>query len=341
VAGWLPDGTALSDVVGGTSLAVEAGTVVVSLPGRGVAVLLTEAGADLAPPAAPGSLVAEAESGAVSLSWAASSDATAYDVWRSVVFGGGYERIGEVTDGTTYDDRSARNGTTYHYVVTARDVAGNGSARSPEAVALPQVTLAEARIDGPETVSQPLSAVEPGAEIAVLVRADRSSAEGATIGVKTELGFGPADADPADDEAWTWSPMRYAGEADGADRLVGSVRPETAGTHAVAVRISTDGGASWVVADRDGIGYDPSAALTVEALPPADVEAPPAPGGAAASVASDTAVTLVWEPVDAADLYRYEVWRADEPDRESVRIGTAGEPTFTDGTVRSGGSSSP
>jgi hypothetical protein len=163
-------------------------------------------------------------------------------------------------------------------------------------------------------------------------------AEGATIGVKAELGFGPADADPADDEGWTWSPMRYAGEADGADRLVGSVRPETAGTHAVAVRISTDGGATWVMADRDGIGYDPSAALAVEALPPADQEAPPAPDGAAASVVSDTAVTLVWEPVDATDLYRYEVWRTDEPDGESVRIGAAGEPSFTDGTVRSGGS---
>jgi hypothetical protein len=103
------------------------------------------------------------------------------------------------------------------------------------------------------------------------------------------------------------------------------------------VRVSTDGGATWQVAGTDGIGFPEDAPVTLEVTPPSDTDAPPAPTGLAAAVVSDTLVTLVWEPVSAADLYRYEIRRGDAPGGPYERVGLATEPTFTDESVRAGG----
>ena len=339
VSGWLPDGTTLTDALNGGTATVENGHVNVTLEARGEAVLLTDAGADLAPPAAPDGLTASAEAGRVTLAWQAVADAAEYTVWRSIVTGGGYIEIATVDATATYADAAARSGTRYHYVVTASDAAGNSSPRSTEADALPQLALADARLEGPAAVTQPLSAVEAGVEIAAHITVDGySAAEGPTIGILAQLGFGPADSSPeADDaDAWAWTPMTYGSDVDGADRLLGHVRPEAVGSWAVALRVSTDGGTTWQVADRDGLGYAPEQAVLLAATPSADSESPPTPGGAVVAVVSDAAVVLVWDPVAAEDLYRYEVQRADEAGGPYQRVGVATDPTFTDTGVRAG-----
>ncbi|MEO6059570.1 MAG: alpha-amylase, partial [Candidatus Limnocylindria bacterium] len=236
-------------------------------------------------------------------------------------------------------DAAARSGTRYHYVVTASDAAGNNSPRSTEADALPRLVLADARLEGPATVAQPLSAVEAGVEIAARVTVDGySAAEGPTIGIVAQLGFGLAGSAPETDDAdaWTWTPMTYARDVDGADRLLGHVRPEAGGSWAVALRVSTDGGTTWQIADRDGLGYAPDQAVLLDATPPADTEPPPTPSGAVVAIVSDAAVVLAWDPVAAEDLFRYEVQRADDAGGPYRRVGVATEATFTDTGVRAG-----
>jgi hypothetical protein len=130
---------------------------------------------------------------------------------------------------------------------------------------------------------------------------------------------------------------------DGADRLVGTVRPDAAGSWNVLLRVSSDGGSTWVYADRAGIVPDPWAyradsAVTIAATPAADQDAPPAPAAAEVATVSPASLTLVWDPVEAADLYHYEVLRGTSAGGPYERIGTSTEPTFTDDGVDQGSS---
>ena len=342
VAGHLPEGASLTDGLSGATATVAEGGVSLTVPPQGVAILLTAADTDLEAPAAVGGDVSvTAAAGSVDLAWSAAEGAARYAVQRSLVSGGGYVEVGEVT-GTTFTDTSVRNGTRYHYVVVALDEVGNAAPRSAEAVALPVLTLGDARLAGPAEVSQPLSAVDAGTPIAALVRVDGvTDAAGPSVGIRAQLGVGPArdlTGDPA--TSYAWSDMTFDGDAEGADRLVGAVRPEEAGTWNVLLRVSTDGGASWVYADRGGllaepVGYRPDQAVTLAAVPAADTDAPPQPAAPRVATVGDASITLAWDAVDAGDLFRYEILRGPEGG-ELERIGASLEPTFTDDTIAEG-----
>ncbi len=86
-------------------------------------------------PAAPANLSATAGNQQVNLSWTASSGAASYDVMRGTATGGPYTRIGTATT-TGYADAGLTNGTTYYYVVTAVNTAGQSS-NSNQASATP------------------------------------------------------------------------------------------------------------------------------------------------------------------------------------------------------------
>ncbi len=230
--------------------------------------------------------------------------------------GGGYRLVGETAE-TTFRDTTVRNGTRWFYVVVAADAARNTGDRSPEAEALPALTVADARLEGPAELSQPLSAVDPGTPIAARVLVEGATeAPGGTIGILAQLGFGPArGGDPATD--YTWSAMAFDADVEGADRLIGTVRPEEQGAWNVVLRVSTDGGRTWAYADRGGLlgevpGYRPDQAVTLGATPAADAEPPPVPAAPELAVVTPASMTLRWEPVTAPDLYRYEVYRGTE-----------------------------
>ncbi|HEY8238433.1 MAG TPA: alpha-amylase family glycosyl hydrolase, partial [Candidatus Limnocylindrales bacterium] len=263
VAGRIPDGTVLTDGISGASGTVAAGAITVDLAAHGAAVFITPASTDLAGPDAPSDLILSSVGGApVDIRWTAGNGAASYQVWRSILSNGGYELVGTTTS-TTFTDTGARSGTRQFYVIVGLDAAGNPSARSAEANILPQVTLADARLAGPADVGQPLSAIDPGAPIDALVKAGplvagkvESASAGPTIGIRAELGVGPArGGDPATDYAWT--PMTWVADEADADRLRGTVRPEVLGSYNVVLRISTDGGATWAYADRGGIVAQP------------------------------------------------------------------------------------
>jgi endoglucanase len=89
------------------------------------------------PPSAPTGLVATAGTGQAALSWAGSGTATSYNVKRSTTNGGPYAIFAAVTT-TNYTDTGLVNGTTYYYVVSALNPAGE-STNSAQASVTPQV----------------------------------------------------------------------------------------------------------------------------------------------------------------------------------------------------------
>jgi len=95
------------------------------------------------PPSAPAGLSAVAGNAQVSLSWSASIGATSYDVKSSTVNGGPYTTIASLVLNTTYTDNSVTNATTYYYVVSAVNSAGQGP-NSTQVSAVPSAPKAVA-----------------------------------------------------------------------------------------------------------------------------------------------------------------------------------------------------
>ncbi|MBX3031280.1 MAG: alpha amylase N-terminal ig-like domain-containing protein [Chloroflexi bacterium] len=330
VTGRLPDGLtlvdALADVPGGsadeTPAVVTEGRVRVSIPARTARVLLPEPGADLTAPPAPARITAVATPGAVTLSWAPVAGAASYQVWRSLVSGGGFTPVGETTDAGFVDDR-VRNGALAVHVVTALDAVGNVSARSPEVVSLPQHAIVAVEHTGPVTRSAPVSLTGPSVPVAGSVTLDGATSTDAASGVRVEVGVGPIDSAP-DTAAWTWS--RAIPDGTPADAWTGGVRPEAAGTVATALRASADGGRTWVVSATD---------RTLEMLPDADPVAPAAPTGLTVLDVAADHVTLRWTADTSGDVVRYVVLRAAEGQAPTA-IATTTAPLFTDLTVVAG-----
>jgi hypothetical protein len=109
-------------------------------------------GGVVAPPV-PTGLVAAAASAQVSLSWTASSGATAYDVKRSTTSGGPYTQVGNPST-TSFTDTGLTNGTKYFYVVAAVNSAG-ASANSAEVNATPVAPAAELPGPSPSLFANP------------------------------------------------------------------------------------------------------------------------------------------------------------------------------------------
>ncbi len=90
--------------------------------------------------AVPTNLTATAGNAVVTLTWTASNGATGYNVKRSTTNGGPYTQLAAPTS-ASYADSSVSNGTTYYYVVSALDAAGESS-NSVQASATPTMPLA-------------------------------------------------------------------------------------------------------------------------------------------------------------------------------------------------------
>ena len=86
-------------------------------------------------PVAPTGLMATAANAQVSLTWTASATATSYNVKRATTTGGPYTKISSLTS-PSFTDTGLTNGTTYFYVVSAVNSAGE-SANSSEVSAKP------------------------------------------------------------------------------------------------------------------------------------------------------------------------------------------------------------
>ncbi|MBI2447249.1 MAG: PKD domain-containing protein, partial [Candidatus Omnitrophica bacterium] len=92
------------------------------------------------PPSQPTGLTATAGNQVVNLNWNDNTESaiSGYNVYRSTTSGGAYSKINTVLlTSSQYTDSSLTNGTTYYYVVTAVDTAGNESGYSSQVNATP------------------------------------------------------------------------------------------------------------------------------------------------------------------------------------------------------------
>lgn len=92
-------------------------------------------GNNVTAPSVPAGLTATAGNAQTVLSWTASTGATSYHVKRGTATGGPYTQVGAPT-AATYTDSGLTNGTTYFYVVSAVNSAGE-SANTAEVSAAP------------------------------------------------------------------------------------------------------------------------------------------------------------------------------------------------------------
>lgn len=91
---------------------------------------LTFADVPLTPPA-PSGVGATPGVSQVGLTWTAAAGATGYNIKRATISGGPYAVIGITTGTASYADSTATNGTTYYYVVSANNTAGESSDSNP------------------------------------------------------------------------------------------------------------------------------------------------------------------------------------------------------------------
>jgi hypothetical protein len=106
-------------------------------------------------PPIPTGFEATAGNAQVSLTWSASAGASSYHVKRSTTSGSGYTQVGAPTT-TSFADSGLTNGTTYYYVVSALNAAGESS-NSSQVSATPVNAVADVTITIDPTQTRPIS----------------------------------------------------------------------------------------------------------------------------------------------------------------------------------------
>ena len=113
--------------------------VVSAVNGGGESANSAQASATTVPVAPTGMTATVASSTQINLSWTVSTGAASYNLKRATANGGPYTTITNVTT-TSYNNTGLTAGTTYYYVVTALNAAGE-SASSSQVSAVPNVVL--------------------------------------------------------------------------------------------------------------------------------------------------------------------------------------------------------
>ncbi len=281
--------------------------------------------APITAPAAPTGLSATAGNASVTLSWSASSGATSYTVKRSTTSGSGYSVVANNLTATSYNDAGLTNGTTYHYVVSASNSAGE-SANSAQASAQPVApggggsggaTVTILASDDRDTQSDNAAGTNTAISASLwnhayfkFSLADVSSVSSARLRVRLPSGSSAVTftAHLANSDSWTQS-----GSVPGYGASIGSatlpssasgtwleidvtsaVRSEAAGDKVISIALVTNLG-SWTGLNTKESDHAPR--LVIDA-----VSAPAAPGNLSAS-AGNGSVTLSWSASTGATSY--------------------------------------
>ncbi len=268
-------------------------------------------GGDITPPTAPASLSATGGNAVVDLAWAASTDdvaVTGYDVLRSKTNGSGYAKVGSSAT-TLYSDTTAKNGTTYYYVVQAFDAAGNRSGNSPQAQATPKAP--GTGDTQPPTAPSGLAAVGfvGGVDLSWSAATDNVGVTGYTVYRSTTSGFGYVK--------------------------VGSSTGLSFGDLTVLNGVNY----FYVVTAMDAAGNESPDSNEAAATPGGDTPdtiPPTTPAGLLATGESN-GVSLSWGPAtDNRGFVSYEVHRSTTKGSGYQRLDSAGTTTYFDSSAVSG-----
>ncbi|MCU0486004.1 MAG: alpha-amylase family glycosyl hydrolase, partial [Anaerolineales bacterium] len=329
--GYLPYGTGLVNVLDDTNYTVGIdGTLSISIPPMTGAVLVTTAAFAPAPaPVTDLAVVTEGDA-TLTLDWTPITGATHYDVYRSLLDGGGYSLVGATTE-STYADTGLTNGLTYYYVVISRDsTTGLVSGYSNQAQGIPHPAIGWANLQHPPAINHTIG-INPTENIYGQVWIDGYTAlPGATPGLLAQVGFGAADSAPA---TWvTWVSAVFNTQAGNNDEFKAQLLPETLGVFDYVYRYSTSSGRDWVYADLSGPINGNAAApspgvLTV--LSSGDTTAPAVPVNLRVTSQSATEVALAWDASPDSDIYAYDLYRSEDSASLGVKIARLLSPTIT------------
>ena len=343
VAGYLPDGTVLTNAYavgdsGPSSVTVHDGAIAGTIGEKSAWILITD-DADLTPPDAPTGLeVTHEGNGEVSLSWNAVAGAASYNLYRSPVTGGGFEKVNEIPfEGTSYTDAGLRNAQPYFYVVTALDDPGNESEYSNEVSAMPRLTIGWANLQWPPSMTHTISAVDRTDNVYGQVWISGvTNQPGPTPSLRAQLGYGPYGSDPVDNPDWVWVEASFNVDAGNNDEFVASLLPETTGTFGYTYRYTTTNGQDWFYAvNGPNDSPDPIGQLIVS--PSNDTTAPAVPTGFHVAAASPGGIELGWDAVGDPTLYGYDVLRSNSDGGPYTKVATVTTTSYTDTDVEENG----
>ena len=248
-------------------------------------------------PAAPTGLSATAGNAQVGLTWSASSGASSYNVKRATVSGGPYTTVASSTT-TSYTNTGLTNGTTYYYVVTAVNTAGE-SGNSNQASATPNLSIPAAPTG--------LTATSGNAQIALAWTASSGA---------------------------TSYNVKRATVSGGPYTTVAS--PTTAGYTNTGLTNGTT--YYYVVTAVNGAGESGNSNQASATPAAVDTTPPTVPTGLTATSGPNTLqITLHWTAsTDANSPISYEVHRANTQNGTYTVIGTVTATAYTDTLTRSG-----
>ena len=306
------------------------------------ALLLCTGSVNLKPPAPPTALnVTKEAAGQVVLTWNASSGATAYNVYRSPLSGGGYTKANSsAVSGTSFTVTGLANGSTYYFVVKALDADGNEGEASNEVSGIPHLLIGWANLQWPPTISQTISAVNRTPNIYGQDWIDGvTNQPGPAAGLRAQVGFGPSGSQPAGNPGWSWTDAAFNTDAGNNDEYVGSLLPSSIGNFDYAYRYTTTNGRDWVYADLDGTGngYSPAQAGKMTVFASSDIIPPATPTFLHVVSSTVSNISLGWDAVTGdATLYGYEVLRSSTGGGPYGIVATTTTNAYTDSSVIGG-----
>jgi fibronectin type 3 domain-containing protein len=191
-------------------------------------------------PAAPLNLAASAGNASVALAWTASNSATGYIVKRATTSGGAYTQIASPS-AASYSDTSLTNGTTYYYVVSALNSAGEStnsaqvSAAPVASVTIPATPTNLSASAGNAQASLTWSA-SPGAASYRVKRATTSGGPYTQVATPTATSYSDTPLTNGTTYYYVVSALNSAGES--ADSAPASAIPAIPPTAAVTVTVT-------------------------------------------------------------------------------------------------------
>jgi len=195
-----------------TSATIPAGTHGILIKAKtgtfGFGSVIVTTGAPAAP-APPTGLTATAGNAQVALSWTASAGATAYDVKRSTTSGSGYVTVSSPTT-TSFTNTGLTNGTTYFFVVDAKNASGT-SANSSQVSATPAAGGSGSLSGSSTTSTTAVNLTTEGTTDWIhfgngaVPGIDRMSSGGSLISAYTVVGTGGANSYGNDPRPVSWT----------------------------------------------------------------------------------------------------------------------------------------
>ncbi|CAH1226815.1 hypothetical protein PAECIP111891_06004 [Paenibacillus allorhizoplanae] len=300
VAGFLPDGLALTDqLYGSTKAVVASGKISLTVPALTGFMMVSDDELQAVPQVT--GVQAQGDKGKVMLSWNSVSGAESYQIYRAAIEGGAVQVVGSTAD-LNHLDVNVVNGTKYYYAVTARIGSGE-SFFSDMVAATPAFQIAS--LGTPSTVTDNVYAGVGKAtgRITVNVNIPGLTDDAALAGKEApnllaRLGFYKEGTDPA---AAQDTKFRYDSDQSGSKMYWGSFEPTEAGVYNYFAKVSTDNGEHYTQSDT----------VTLEVYgDPNDTTAPAAPALNSIAVESNRSY-LKWTASDSSiagfDVYRQSV----------------------------------